>query len=244
MSTPPLGERLHQLRTTLGEEDFAPKAWARARVAREAGVTSAALTRLETTGHGTAASLIAVLRFYQDQGFNLAWVLAPDNGGIPLRAFRDIFEKEAQREAGYQLNRVYQLLQPVVTALDAGQSLSPEALRPLLAQVQEGIHQAISRLLPPIRLVLSAADLREYQRRLPPVRAAVAGWQPAAVHAVPYHYYEAAESVPRCGIPAYYLTYDAGPQSVSNTLKCPYCHDNRKHLPPVDTAAPSGQNLF
>jgi hypothetical protein len=244
MSAPPLGERLHQLRTTLGEEDFDPKAWSRARVAREAGVTSAALTRLETAGCGTATSLAAVLRFYQDQGFNLAWVLVPDNEGIPLRAFRDIFEQEAQREAGHQLNHVHQLLQPVAIALDAGQSPTPETLRPLLAQVQEGIHHALGRLLPPIRLVLSAADLREYQRRLPPVRAAAAGWQPAAVHAVPYHYYEANESVPRCGSPAYYLTYDAGPHSVSNTLKCPYCRENRKQLPPVGTGALSGQDLF
>lgn len=221
----PLGERLHQLRTTLAEEDFDPKAWPRARVAREAGVPSAALARLENTGRSTAASLAAVLRFYQDQGFNLAWVLAPDNEGIPLRAFRDIFEQEAHREASYHLNRVHQLLQPVATALGTGQPPTLEALHPLLAQVQEGIYQALGRLLPPIRLVLSAADLREYQRRLPPVRAAAAGWQPAAVHAVPYHYYEAAESVPRCSIPAYYLTYDAGPQSVSNTFKCPYCRE-------------------
>ena len=223
MSVPSLGERLHQLRTTLGEEEVDPKAWSRARVAREAGVTSAALTRLETTGRGTAASLGAVLRFYQDQGFNLAWVLAPDNEEIPLHAFRDIFEEEATREAGYHLNRVRQLLHPAATALDAGQLPTPETLRLLLAQVKEGIYQAMGRLLPPIRLVLSAADLLEYQRRLPPVQAAAAGWRPAAVHAGPYHHYQADESVPRCGNPAYYLTYDAGPQSVSDTGKCPHC---------------------
>lgn len=222
MPAPPLGERLRQLRTTLAEEAFDPKAWPRARVAREAGVSGAALARLEDTGNSTAANLSALLHFYQDQGFNLAWVLTPDNEGIPLRTFRDIFEDEAHREAGYQLNRVRQLLQPAA-ALEAGQQLTPEALRPLLEQVQRGIHQALVHLLPPIRLVLSAADLIEYQRRLPPVRAAAAGWRSAAVHVVPYHYYEAGESLPRCGIPAYYLTYDSGLELVSDSIKCPYC---------------------
>jgi len=222
MPAPPLGERLRQLRTTLAEEAFDSKAWPRARVAREAGVSGAALARLEDTGNSTAANLSALLRFYQDQGFNLAWVLTPDNEGIPLHAFRDIFEDEAHREAGYQLNRVHQLLQPSA-ALEAGQQLTPEALRPLLEQVQRGIHQALVHLLPPIRLVLSAADLIEYQRRLPPVRAAAAGWRSAAVHVVPYHYYEAGESLPRCGIPAYYLTYDPGLELVSDSIKCPYC---------------------
>lgn len=248
MPAPPLGERLRQLRTTLATEDFDPKAWPRARVAREAGVSDAALARLENTGRSTAASLAALLRFYQDQGFNLAWVLAPDNEEIPLHAFRDIFEEEAQQEAGYQLSRVHRLLQPTAAALDAGQLPTPEVLRPLLQQVQRGIHQAHVHLLPPIRLVLSAADLREYQRRLPPVRAAAAGWRSAAVDVVPYHYYETGESLPRCGIPAYYLTYDPGLELVSDSIKCPYCRaqvgENRKHPGLTSAAAPNQQGLF
>jgi hypothetical protein len=223
MLVPPLGERLRHLRATLAAEAFDPKAWPRARVAREAGMSGAALARLEDTSNSTATNLSALLRFYQDQGFNLAWVLAPDNKGIPLRAFRDIFEEEAKREAGYQLNRVHRLLQPATAAFDAGQPPTSDALHALLEQVQRGIHQALVHLLPPIRLVLSAADLKEYQRRLPPVRAAAAGWRSAAVHVVPYHYYEAGESIPRCGIPAYYLTYDPGLELVSNFDKCPYC---------------------
>ena len=248
MLAPPLGERLRQLRTTLAEEDFDPKAWPRARVAREAGVSDAALARLENTGSSTAASLAAVLRFYQDQGFNLAWVLAPDNEGIPRHAFRDIFEEEAHREAGYQLNRVHQLLQPAAAALDAGQEPTPEALHSFLEQVQRGIHQALVRLLPPIRLVISAADLSEYQRRLPPVRAAAAGWRSAAVDVVPYHYYEAGESLPRCGIPAYYLTYDLRLELVSNSSKCPYCRaqvgEDQGHPGLASAAVRSQQGLF
>ena len=248
MLTTPLGERLCQLRTTLAEEDFDPKAWPRARVAREAGVSDAALARLENTGRSTADSLAAVLRFYQDQGFNLAWVLAPDNEGIPLHAFRDIFEEEAQQEAGYQLNRVHHLLQPAAAALDAGQPPTPEALRSLLEEAQRGIHQALVRLLPPIRLVLSAADLKEYQRRLPPVRAAAAGWRSAAIHVVPYHYYEAGESIPRCGSPAYYLTYDLRLERVSNSSKCPYCRaqvgEDQGHPSLASAAVPNQQGLF
>jgi hypothetical protein len=248
MPAPPLGERLRQLRTTLAEEDFDPKAWPRVRVARKAGVSDAALARLENTGSGPAASLAAVLRFYQDQGFNLAWVLASDNEGIPLHAFRDIFEDEGHQEASYQLNRVHQLLQPAAAALDAGQPPTPDALRPLLEQVQRGIHQALVRLLPPIRLVLGAADLREYQRRLPPVRAAAAGWRSAAVHVVHYHYYEAGESIPLCGIPAYYLTYDSGLEPVSNSSKCPYCRaqvgEDQGHPSLASAAVPNQQELF
>ncbi|TDN36989.1 hypothetical protein E4631_19820 [Hymenobacter sp. UV11] len=244
----PLGERFHQLRTTLAAEAYDPKAWPRARVAREAGVSGAALAQLEDTGRSTAANLAALLRFYQDQGFNLAWVLAPDNEGIPLHAFRDIFEDEAQREAGYQLNRVHRLLQPAAAALDAGQPPTPEVLRPLLEQVQQGIHQALVHLLPPIRLVLSAADLSEYQRRLPPVRAAAAGWRSAAVHVVPYHYYEAGESLPRCGSPAYYLTYDPGLELVSDSIKCPYCRvqvgESREYPGLASAAVWNEQGLF
>ncbi|RZL14485.1 MAG: hypothetical protein EOO62_05340 [Hymenobacter sp.] len=212
----PLGERLRQLRTTLAAEAFDPQAWPRARVAREAGVSGAALARLEDTGNSTAANLSALLRFYQDQGFNLAWVLAPDNEGIPLHAFRDIFEDEAH-------------------------------LRPLLKQVQRGIHQALVHLLPPIRLVLSAADLSEYQRRLPPVRAAAAGWRSAAVHVVPYHYYEAGEFLPRCGSPAYYLTYDPGLELVSDVSKCPYCRtqlNKDQETPGLASAEVRNQGLF
>lgn len=244
----PLGERFHQLRTTLAAEAYDPKAWPRARVAREAGVSGAALARLEDTGSSSAANLAALLRFYQDQGFNLAWVLAPDNEGIPLHAFRDIFEDEAQREAGYQLNRVHRLLQPAAAALDAGQSPTPDVLRPLLEQVQQGMHRALVHLLPPIRLVLSAADLTEYQRRLPPVRAAAAGWRSAALDVVPYHYYAACESIPRCGIPAYYLTYDPGLELVSDSIKCPYCRAQLDEEPGLagvaSKAVPDQQGLF
>ncbi len=223
MSTPALGERLRQLRTTLAEEDFDSKAWSRARVAREAGVPSTALTRLENTGRGTAATLAAVLCFYQNQGFNLAWVLNFDNEAIPLHAFRDIFEEEARQKAGYQLERVHQVLQPVAAALTTGELPTPEALPPLLKKIRQGIHQALVHLLPPMRLVGSAADLQEYQRRLPPVRAAAAGWRSAVVHERPYHYYEAGDSFPRCGNPTCYLAYDPGPQEVADSNKCSSC---------------------
>lgn len=86
-----LGERLTELRRILVEEAFFPSAWSRASVAHVAGVSPAALARLEKTGAGTAATLAAVLAYYQAEGFNLAWVLTPDNAAISLRGLRDIF---------------------------------------------------------------------------------------------------------------------------------------------------------
>ncbi len=228
-----LGERLSELRAHLAAEEFDPNAGSRARVAREAGLSPGALARLEKAGTGTAAALAALLSFYQDQGFNLAWVLASAHAGVPLRAFRDIFQDSALTEARDPLLRLNRLLQPAAAAPAAGQAPPHDALHALLRQVQDGIHQALAHLLPPIRLVESAADLREYQRLLPPVRAGVAGWRSRAWHLAPYHYYEAGESIPRCGSPAYYLTYDPGLAPVSDTIKCLTCRAHVGEAPPA-----------
>lgn len=40
---------------------------------------------------------------------------------------------------------------------------------------------------------------------------------------MPYHYYEAGNSLPRCGDPVSYLAYDPGPEEVSNSNKCGAC---------------------
>lgn len=218
-----LGERLTQLRSILMEEAFAPAAWSRASVAYIAGVSPAALARLEKTGTGTAVSLGAVLAYYQTEGFNLAWVLTPDNANIPLRGFRDIFQDEKLPQAGEPLAGLHRLLQPTMAALDAGQVPGSDALRALLTQVQQGILHALMHLLPPRRLVISEADLRAYQRQLPPVPAQSAGWRSASLYAVPYHYYAAGESLPWCGDAFSYLTYDPGLPDFSDSLKCGRC---------------------
>jgi transcriptional regulator with XRE-family HTH domain len=144
-----LGERLTQLRMVLVEEAFLPDAWSRASVARVAGVSPATLARLEKTGTGMAASLAAVLAYYQAEGFNLAWVLTPENATLPLREFRDAFPDESLPRASQPLAALHRLLQPAAAALTAGQVPTPDALRPWLALVQQGILHALLYLLPP-----------------------------------------------------------------------------------------------
>lgn len=232
MNSAALGERLTQLRLALAEETQFPPNQSRARVAYMAGVSPAALARLEKTGAGTAATLAAVLACYQQAGVNLAWVLTPDNEDIPMRGFRDIFQDQKLTQAQEPLTRLHRLLPPVLTELDAGQVLAPEALRALLVQVQKGVLHALTYLVPPRRLVLSGADLREYQRQLPPVNASSAGWRPAALYTAPYHYYEAGETLPRCGDHVSYLAYDPGVKDVSTSNTCGFCQHQMSEGPP------------
>jgi hypothetical protein len=223
MNSSHTGERLTRLRAMLAAESLVPDAWPRTLLARKAGVSLAAYTRLESTGRGSTEVLTAVLHFYQDMGFNLAWVLTPDNADIPVQGFRDIFQDEKLPRARQPLTDLHRLLQPVMAGLDAGQSLPPDALRQLLTQVRQGVLHALNHLLPPRRLVLSEADLRTFQRQLPPVRAQSTGWRSAALFTVPYHYYETGDSLPRCGDAVSYLAYDPGPEDVSNSNKCGAC---------------------
>ncbi len=223
MSSIHIGERLTRLRGMLAAESLVLGAWPRTRLAREAGVPLAALTRLESTGRGSTEVLTAVLHFYQGKGFNLAWVLTPDNANIPVQGFRDIFEDEKLPQARQPLSNLHRLLQPVMAGLDAGQSLPPDALRPLLTRIRQGVLHALNHLLPPRRLVLSEADLRAFQQQLPPVLAQSTGWRSAALYTVPYHYYEVGHSLPRCGELVSYLAYDPGLEEVSNSLKCGAC---------------------
>jgi hypothetical protein len=223
MSSVNIGERLCQLRAMMAAESLVPDAWPRTQLARKAGVSLAAYTRLESTGRGSTEVVTAVLHFYQGKGFNLAWVLTPDNANIPVQGFRDIFEDEKMPQARQPLSNLHRLLQPVMVGLDAGQSLPPEALRPLLTRIRQEVLHALNHLLPPRRLVLSEADLRAFQRQLPPVLAQSTGWRSAALYTVPYHYYEVGHSLPRCGELVSYLAYDPGLEEVSNSLKCGAC---------------------
>lgn len=223
MSSVHIGERLTQLRAMLAAESLVPNDWPPAVLAHKAGVSRAAYTRLESSGRGSTDVLTAVLHFYQSMGFNLAWVLTPDNADIPVEAFRDIFQDEKLPRAREPLTNLHRLLQPVMAGLDANQSLPPDALRQLLTKVRQGVLHALNHLLPPRRLVLSEADLRAFQRQLPPVRANSAGWRSASLYMVPYHYYEAGDSLPRCGDPVSYLAYDPGLGDVSNSNKCGAC---------------------
>ncbi|HEX8656648.1 MAG TPA: hypothetical protein VF690_03905 [Hymenobacter sp.] len=236
MNSVHIGERLTQLRAMMAAESLVPGAWPRALLAREAGVSLAALTRLESTGRGSTKVLTAVLHYYQAKGFNLAWVLTPDNADIPVQRFRDLFQDEKLPPARQPLSNLHRLLQPVMAGLDAGQSLPPDVLRPLLTQVRQGVLHALNDMLPPRRLVLSEADLRAFQRQLPPVRAQSAGWRSAALYTVPYHYYEAGDSLPRCSDPVSYLACDPDLEEVSSSDKCSAC---KHRLSVASSSSPS-----
>ncbi|MFD2717151.1 helix-turn-helix domain-containing protein [Hymenobacter monticola] len=241
MSSVHLGERLTQLRTTLAAEALRPASYTRASVAHAAGVSADALARLEKEGGGTATTLAAVLRHYQHKGVNLAWVLEPDNTEIPLYGFRDIFQDDPLPRARKPLAALHRLLHPVLTELDAGQQLTPHATHALLTQVGHGIRHALQHLLPRRGLLHGKADWRTYQRVLPPVPAQSAGWRPAALFAVPAHYYEAGESLPRCGDVASYLAHDPGGKKVANRDKCGACQHQLSRSPspslPLDVPA-------
>lgn len=223
MSSVLLGERLTLLRTTQAKESVIPAFYTRASVAHVAGVSADALARLEKTGGGTTATLAAVLRHYQNEGINLAWVLEPDNTDIPLYGFRDILQYEKLPQAREPIADLHRLLQPVMVGLGAGQELTPHDVHTLLTQVQREVLHALKHLLPPRRLVQGEADLRAFQRVLPPVPASSSGWRPASLYTVPYHYYEAGESLPQCGEEVSYLAYDPGAMDCSDSLKCGKC---------------------
>jgi transcriptional regulator with XRE-family HTH domain len=236
-----LGERLTELRTTLAKESLLPAYYTRASVAHAAGVSADALARLEKEGTGTATSLATVLKHYQNLGINLAWVLEPDNVDIPFYGFRDIVQDEKLPLARKPLAALHRLLLPVMAELDAGQQLTPHAVHTLLTQVRQGIRQALTHLLPRRGLVQTEADWRTYQRLLPPVPAQSAGWRPASLFAMPAHYYDAGESLPRCGDVASYLAHDPGRKKVADLDKCRACrHRMSKAFSPavpLDTPA-------
>lgn len=233
-----LSERLTQLRTTLAKES-PPAAYTRAGVARAAGVSADALARLEKEGTGTAATLAAVLKHYQNEGINLAWVLQTDNADIPLHGFRDIFQDDPLPQARKPLAALHRLLQPVTAELDAGQELTPHAVHALLTQVRHGIRHALQYLLPRRGMLQGKADWRTYQRLLPPVPAQSAGWRPAALFALPAHYYEAGESLPRCGDLISYLAYDPGVKKASSSDKCGACQLRMRGNSPSSAVHPS-----
>lgn len=218
-----LGERLTQLRAILAVEDLEPKAWSRAYLARAAAISPAAVTRLEKSGTGTTANLLSLLNFYQSQGFNLAWILTPSNEQIPLYKFQDAFQSGDVSEACTYLSNLRQLLQPLVTACSVASEPSYNMAAPLLHGIQERVHQALAHLLPAIRHITNEVDLSIYKRCLPPVSADSAGWRSRSIHLPPLHYYDAGESIPRCGVPYYYLTYQSKPERFSTYVCCNYC---------------------
>ncbi len=120
-----LGERLTQFRASMAAQSLVPDHWSRPWLAQQVELPLAALAQLEDSGQGSAEALAAVLRFYQDQGVNLAWVLASPNDGVPLHELRDSIPDEQLLQASQPLADLRRLPPPLLAALDAAPSLHP-----------------------------------------------------------------------------------------------------------------------
>lgn len=193
-----LAERLIAARRALDWGE--PEAAVPTHVAREAGLSVAAVERLERTGEGTAADLAALLAYYVQQDVNLRWVLLPDNAELPAHLFVD-------RWFSSDFTRASRL------AKDLSQHVQQTVLEILVD---------LTSALPLDRY--SPAELRAYQHDLPPVSAARAGWQSRVRTLRPAHYYAAGESVPACGDVGQALLYDGLPPArVPERAKCKAC---------------------
>ncbi len=241
MSISILGERLTQLRALMSARFPVPAHWSPTQLAQEIGVPLAALTRLEETGRGDAEVLAAVLRFYQARGVNLAWVLAPDNADIPLPEFRDTCQDENLPQEEQPLADLRRLLQPLMTELDAGPTLTSEVLRSLLTQTRDEIHHALQHVLPPQRVKWSAADLRAFHKFFPPVPTQSTGWHSVSQFIVPYHYLEAGEILPLCGEDVPFQLFTPVLEDVPNSDKCEACRSRVDETSPA-SAQPKAEN--
>ena len=226
----------------MAAKSLAPNDWPRTRLAREAGVSLPALTRLEDTGHGDAELLAAVLRFYQAQGVNLAWVLAPDNADIPLHGFRDPVPDEKRPQESPPLADLRSLLPPLLAALDARPTLPPEALHERITQLRQVALDALTHLLPPQRRGRTEADMRAWHKFFPPVPAHSTGWHAAGLFTVRYHYVEAGDVLPRCGEDVV-LAYDPALEKVPDSDKCEACR-SRMGEPSPACAQPTPANAL
>lgn len=193
-----LGDRLAACRRYL--EWAGPEAATPERVAQDTHLPPAVIQRLEQTGEGTAADLATLLSFYVQQDLNLRWVLLPANADLPQVLVDDRWHLPDFTRA---LRLVRELSQHVQqTALEAMVELSPSL--PLDRYTRQ--------------------ELRDYQRDLPPVRAAKAGWQSRVQTLRPFHYYPAGDFLPVCGNVGAALLYDGPPPGrVPAHVKCAVC---------------------
>ena len=236
-----LSGRLTQLRATMAAKSLVPDHWSRTWLAQEAGVSLAALARLEDTGHGSAEVLAAVLRFYQNHDVDVAWVLAPDNADVPLHGSRGTVPDEKRPHQSQPLADLRRLLPPLLAALDAGPTLPPEALHARVTQLRQVALDALNHLVPPRRLGRTEADLRAWHKFFPPVPAQSTGWHPVALFTVPYHYVEAGAFLPRCGKDVPFLVYNPVLEQVPTRDQCAACRSRMAESSPT-CAQPTTEN--
>ena len=225
----------------MAAKSLVPDHWFRTWLAQQAGVSLAALARLEDTGHESAQVLTAVLRFYQNRDVDVAWVLALDNADIPLHGSRSTVPDEKRSPQSPPLADLRRLLSPLQAALDAVPSLPPEDLHTRVTQLRRVALDALNHLVPPQRVGRTEVDLRAWHKFFPPVSAQSTGWHSVAMFTLPYHYVEAGAFLPRCGEDVSFLVYNPVPENVPDSDQCEACR-SRMDAPLSASAPPATEN--
>lgn len=82
-----IGKRLVMLRDELagpGEDS-----WSQARLAEEAGLSRNVVARLEQTFSGSIEVCLTILFFFHRRGYNISWIVLPDNSTVTKMALSD-----------------------------------------------------------------------------------------------------------------------------------------------------------
>jgi hypothetical protein len=75
-----IGRRLTQLRSELAGDG--ETAWPQVRLAEAVGLSTNQVARLEQSGAGSVEAFVTVLLFYNSRGYNLNWIMRPDNSTV------------------------------------------------------------------------------------------------------------------------------------------------------------------
>ena len=102
MSVVEIGRRLAELRKALSRDTG--QEWTQPRIARQLGVSSNMIHRLEYGG-GSLENLGKLLDFYHQQGFNIQWVMVSDNTSIGMYRPDSASEQEL-RQTLEKLNKI------------------------------------------------------------------------------------------------------------------------------------------
>lgn len=82
-----IGKRLAQLRDELGCPG--DDTWSQVRLAEETGLTRNVVARLEQTFSGSIEVCLTILFFYHHRGYNISWIILPDNTTVSKMALSD-----------------------------------------------------------------------------------------------------------------------------------------------------------
>lgn len=108
MNTEYIGKRLALLRDELacpGEDK-----WTQARVAAETGLTQNMIGNMELSGSARIEAFLDYLIFFQKRGYNLNWILTPDNDRISKMILNESTKSVDVLTAVRQLHEVRQAI--------------------------------------------------------------------------------------------------------------------------------------